>query len=80
MILVQPQLLGPGEVMRKHLAHHNLSQRELGEQIGVDHSMISKIVRGVRYPSMENFAELNHIFGPIFVLEYLEAINRSNHS
>jgi transcriptional regulator with XRE-family HTH domain len=64
----------PGEILIVHLQKRGLTQSQLADELMVHPATVSKLVKNQRRPSMEVFAELSSIFGPVFVLEYIEAL------
>ena len=57
-------MLGFGEVLKRMRGQHNISQRELGERIGLDFTYISKIENeAMPAPSEEKLILMAQIFG-----------------
>jgi transcriptional regulator with XRE-family HTH domain len=67
-------------VLRKHLEARGYNQKSFADQARVDQTTISKIARDLRRPSMELFGEMYALLGPVFTLEYLDAIAQNGHS
>ena len=47
-----------GERIEKLLGKNNLSQRDLAKTIGLDESVVSRIISGSRFPKMDTIANL----------------------
>lgn len=47
-----------GERIEKLLEKNNLSQRDLAKTIGLDESVVSRIISGSRFPKMDTIANL----------------------
>lgn len=59
-----------GELIRSSRESHRISQRDLSAAIGVDHSYISDIERGTRFPARDLLASLAAVLGlPVDELE-----------
>jgi DNA-binding XRE family transcriptional regulator len=68
----------PGEVLTRHLDEAGISQSQLAEELAVHHTTVNKMIKNRRRPSLETFGEMGVILGPVFVLEYVEAIHNGD--
>lgn len=65
----------PGQIVLEHLRGEGMTQQDLANATGLTKSTISKIVHDKRTPSTLALAKLSQALGPIFLLEYVEAIS-----
>lgn len=65
----------PGEILDQHLQQKGMNQSQLADELRVHHTTVNKIVKNKRHPSIEIFVEMSTILGPVFTLEYVEALN-----
>ena len=68
----------PGEVLIRHLDEQGISQSQLASELAVHTTTINKMIKNRRRPSLETFGEMGSILGPVFVLEYVEAIHNGD--
>jgi transcriptional regulator with XRE-family HTH domain len=65
-----------GEWLSIQLKARKLSQRQLAERSGVDHSTISRLLRGSRVPSLRTANRLAHSLG---MADGLDGLDRRSH-
>ena len=51
-----------GEKLRALRKREGLTQTQLGDMLGIDHSHVGKMERGERTPSLEILVKITHIF------------------
>jgi len=68
-------MTSPGDVLNRHMQRKGYNQVQFAALTGHDNTTVNKIIKDNRRPSIELFSEMTYYLGPVFALEYLEAMN-----
>lgn len=64
-----------GEILKDLRKHRNLTQSELGNQVGLSKAVVSKYENGIGYPSFDILIRIAAFFG--VTTDYLLGVSRS---